>query len=217
MGKVLAFSFFGRCLISTWQCAMREHGFIPGWTTTHHDFGRMMTMMVTKLSSRLALFLAMTGLCLPTQVLAADPAPPSPAVVDVALGDGGVLQGLAVDPQGAPKADLAVALRSGDQELGAAKTDQAGRFAFSGLRGGVYQLATAESQGVVRVWAPRTAPPYAQQGVMLVSGESVVRGQAFRNIGSFASHPWVMAGIIATAVAVPIAIHNANRDDPVSP
>lgn len=217
MGRVLAFEIVEHCPISIWQCSKRERGFFLGWTTTHLDFGRMMTMMVTKLSSRLALFLAMAGLCLPTQLLAADPAPTSRAVVDVALGDGGVLQGLAVDPQGAPKAELAVTLRSGDQELGAAKTDQSGRFAFSGLRGGVYQLATAESQGVVRVWAPHTAPPSAQQGVMLVSGEDVVRGQAFRSIGGFVSHPWVMAGIIATAVAVPIAIHNANRDEPVSP
>ena len=174
-----------------------------------------MTMMVTKLSSRLALFLAMTGLACPRRCWRQIRRPVRQSSMWL-LATAVCYRASQSIPK-AQQADLAVALRSGDQELGAAKTDQAGRFAFSGLRGGVYQLATAESQGVVRVWAPRTAPPYAQQGVMLVSGESVVRGQAFRNIGSFASHPWVMAGIIATAVAVPIAIHNANRDDPVSP
>lgn len=174
-------------------------------------------MTVTKFSRRLAMFMAMVGLCLPTQLLAATPTTNTPVVVDVALEDGGVLQGLVVSPQGTPKTDTPVALLNGEQELGAAKTDQAGRFAFSGLRGGVYQLATADSNGIVRVWSPRTAPPSAQQGVMLVSGEGVVRGQALQRIGGFVSHPWIMAGVIATAVAVPVAIHNANRDEPVSP
>lgn len=174
-------------------------------------------MRVTKFSGRLATVLAMIGLSLPTQLLAAAPTPNSPAVVDVALADGGVLQGLVVTPQGSPKANTPVALRNGEQELGAATTDQSGRFAFSGLRGGVYQLATTDSLGVVRVWSPRTAPPSAQQGIMLVSDEGVVRGQmSLRGMGGVLSHPWVMAGVIATAVAVPVAIHNANRDDPVS-
>ncbi len=175
-------------------------------------------MRVTKFSGQLATVLAMIGLCLPTQLLAAAPTSNSPAVVDVALADGGVLQGLVVNPQGSPKANTPVTLRNGEQELGVANTDQSGRFAFSGLRGGVYQVATADSQGVVRVWSPRTAPPAAQQGVMLVSGDGVVRGQmGFQGVGGFLSHPWVVAGVIATAVAVPVAVHNANRDEPVSP
>jgi hypothetical protein len=158
--------------------------------------------------------LAVAGCCLPQPLFAAAPASGTPTVVDVKLQDGGVLYGQVVDSQGAPRANLPVAVLAADQQVAASKTGSDGTFAFRGLRGGVYQVTTPEGYGVCRVWAPLTAPPNAQNGVMLVAGQGLVRAQG---LGGFISHPWVVAAIIGTAVAVPVAIHNADRDEPHSP
>jgi hypothetical protein len=165
--------------------------------------------------------LAVLGLCLPQPLLAAVPAVQMPVAIDVALEDGGILIGQVVDPQGIAQIDVPVALSQGDQEIATAKTDAQGFFAFRGLRGGVYQLAAADGAGMYRLWAPRTAPPTAQRGALIVSGQDMARGQYnWYNWGgrlkAWLSNPWVIAGIVATAVAVPVAIHNADTG-PSSP
>jgi hypothetical protein len=159
--------------------------------------------------------LAMLGFLLPQPLLAAIG---SPAAVDIALRDGGVLIGQVVDAQGAAMASVPVSLRSQDRELAVAKTGKEGYFAFKGLRGGVYQLTSAQGHGVYRVWAPGTEPPAAQQGALLVNSDQVVRGQSdaggFR---TFITNPLVIAGIVAAAVAIPVAIHNSHHHAPTSP
>ena len=160
--------------------------------------------------------LATCGFLLPQPLVAGSPAPAS-AVVDVALRDGGVLVGQVVDGQGAVMANLPVSLRAKDRELAVAKTSKDGYFAFKGLRGGVYQLAAAEGHGVYRLWTPGTAPPAAQEGALLVSSDAVVRGQEGGGFRSFITNPLVIAGIIAAAVAIPVAIHNSHHSSPSSP
>ena len=155
--------------------------------------------------------LAAVGFLIPTPVVAATTAS-APAVVNVALRDGGVLVGQVVTDQGTPQPSVPVSIRSQDRELAIAKTGQEGYFAFKGLRGGVYQLVTDRGHGVYRVWSPGTAPPAAQQGALLVDGDQVVRGQegggGFR---AFITNPLVIAGIVAAAVAIPVAIHNSHH------
>jgi len=158
--------------------------------------------------------LAAIGFLLPQPLVAGNPAPTS-AVVDVALRDGGVLIGQVVDQQGAALGNVPVSLRYRDRDLAAAKTTKEGYFAFKGVRGGVYQLVSAQGHGVYRVWTPGTAPPAAQEGALVVSGNTVVRGQ--QNCGgfrAFITNPLVIAGIVATAVAVPVAIHNSEHHAP---
>lgn len=161
-----------------------------------------------RILTQTAVWLAVVGFCIPTAVLAAPPA--AQEAVDVALREGGVLLGQVVDPQGAAIGDAKVALVDGQNELAVAKTRGDGYFAFSGLRGGVYQVAAANGQGVYRVWAPGTAPPSAEQGALVVAGGQTVRGQA-GGLMMFLSNPWVIAGIVATAVAVPVAVHNSSK------
>jgi hypothetical protein len=186
-------------------------------------------MSLTRWIKSVAVALALAGVCLPESLLAAGPGSPSSKVTDVALRDGGVLTGQVVDAQGAAKGNTPVMLMAGEQELAASRTDQAGDFSFRGLRGGVYQIAAGSSHGVYRLWAPDTAPPSAQQGVLIVSDENTVRGQTqYSNNGLvpgtsyggrlrfWLSNPWVIGGIVATAVAVPIALHESN-DHPHSP
>jgi hypothetical protein len=94
-----------------------------------------------------------------------------------------------------------------------------GRFEMRGLRGGTYQIVAGSGTGFYRLWASETAPPAAQSSVLIVSGGPQVLGQQ----GPFAhwvlQHPWLVAGVVAAAIAVPVAIHNhqVHHDRPVSP
>ena len=143
-----------------------------------------------------------------------------PAVVkvrDVALQSAGVLKGQVVNQQGAPQTGTQVAAVQNGQTLAVANTDQAGRFEMANLSGGVYELRTAANSEVYRFWAPRTAPPVAQDGVLLVSDSNVALGQhGYGNGGAlgFLANPWVLAGIVAAAIAIPLAV--ASDDDDAS-
>jgi hypothetical protein len=154
------------------------------------------------------------GTVLPQSVLAASPATaartaPQVAVIDVALGQGGALRGQLVDAQGAPLSGATVSVQQNGREVTSTATDGQGNFAVSGLRGGVYQVATANSAGVYRLWAADTAPPAAQQQALLVSGGDAVRGQS--QAARFFTNPWVLAGLVGAAIAIPIAVSNSDR------
>ena len=174
----------------------------------------------------LAVSVAVLGFCLAQPLLASTPVKQSPVVVDVALGQGGVFLGQVVDTNGAVKANVPVSLRLGNRELAQAKADAKGYFAFSGLRGGVYQVIADKGVASCRVWAGRTAPPTAQKVALVVSGQGLVRGQyrnffmqsgnglAFRNV---LVNPIVAGGILTSAVAVPVGIQAAEKKQVASP
>jgi len=177
--------------------------------------------------------LAAAAICLPQPALAAGAAvDQTPVVIDVALQSGGLLLGQVVNPQGIGLAKVPVSIRDRGREVATTQTDNRGRFAVRGLRTGVYQLVTTEGHGTYRLWQPGTAPPTSQQGVLLVAGQKTVRGQCpdcgepscgepecatpgRRGLALWLANPWVVAGIVGTAVAVPVSIHNADR--PTSP
>jgi len=172
-------------------------------------------MKGTVIVQSIAVWLAMLGICVPQVAFAATP--PQPQAIDVSLHEGGSLLGQVVDAQGKPLADSQVVLQNTNRKLASAKTGGNGFFAFRGLRGGVYQVVAAKGHGTFRAWAPGTAPPAAQQGALIVAGQETVRGQC-GPMGFWLCNPWVVAGIIAAAVAIPVAIHNADNDStPSSP
>ena len=174
--------------------------------------------------------LAALGVCLSGAAFAAPPAA-KPVVHDVELASGGSLEGQLVDAQGVSKAGVEVTLLLDQRPLGVASTDAQGRFAFRGVRGGVYQMKAANGTGSYRLWAPGTAPKGTSSVALVTAGDSVVRGQgygpghyyqhhpsAFGHAKVLLANPWVVSGIVATAVAVPVGIHNAgNGDTPASP
>lgn len=178
-------------------------------------------MKLATIFKGLVVSVAVLGICLPQSLLASTPVKQSPVVVDVALGQGGVLLGQVIDPNGTVKANVPVSLSLGDRELAKAKTDTNGYFAFSGLRGGVYQVVAAKGVAAYRAWAERTAPPTAEKGALVISGQDLMRGQYHHTAGWLKYHlanPWVVAGIVATAVAVPVGIHNSSSSTaPSSP
>lgn len=154
----------------------------------------------------------------PTAMAAAPAVAPS----DVVLHDGGVLVGQVVDAQGVAQAMATVTLANHEREIAQVRADHEGKFNVPGLQGGVYRIASRGQESFYRVWAPNTAPPVAQQGVTLVVGQDVVRGQYGAPQGPFTSvaqwiadHPIITAGVIGAAIAIPVALDD--DDDFVPP
>jgi len=180
----------------------------------------------------MAMCLAALWVCLSGAAFAAPPAT-KPVVHDVALTSGGLLAGQLADAQGVSKAGVDVTLLLEQRSLGTAQTDAQGNFAFRGVRGGIYQLTAANGAGSYRLWAPGTAPKGTTTRALVTAGDTIVRGQAYGNgyyyqyqqghshLGRakyLLCNPWVVSGIVATAVAVPVGIHNAGSGDtPASP
>ncbi|HYW79038.1 MAG TPA: carboxypeptidase-like regulatory domain-containing protein [Thermoguttaceae bacterium] len=160
---------------------------------------------------RVVVCLALVGICLPQLAFASTPQTATP-VTDVQLREGNVLIGKVITPENAAVADTQVTLLSAGQKIAQGKTDTNGYFAFSGVRTGLYQVAAADGQGTYRLWSERTAPPKVQQGALVYAGTQTVRGQSgFRGVRNFLANPIVIAGIVATAIAVPVAIHNSKK------
>ena len=185
--------------------------------------------MIMKLTSLkcIAAALSCLGMLLsPTAMTAA----PLVALSDVALGNGGVLVGQVVDAQGAAVAMATVTLADHKQEIAQVRADQEGKFSVPGLRGGVYRISFRGQDAMYRLWAPNTAPPVAQQGVILVVGDNVIRGQdvirgqygsspgPFASIAQWvADHPLITAGFIGAAIAIPIALDDDDYVGPSTP
>jgi len=176
------------------------------------------------LGAVLAASLLVVGLCGPQAAVAALPAGRTPLVIDVALADGGLMVGQVVDAQGQALAGTDVSLCIAGRTIATAESDAKGLFAFRGLQGGVYQLTAAEGQAIYRVWATGTAPPSARQAALVVAGEDLARGQfggmgGFGGLGALAGTGPIFAGMVATAVTIPVAVHNADQGfaPPMSP
>lgn len=171
---------------------------------------------------RAATALACVGLLMPQGAFAAPVAPQqvSQKVVsqDVALRSGGVFVGQLVDAQGKALAGSDVALLYGKDVVARTKTDKNGVFAAKGLRGGEYRVAAAGGQTTYRLWAPKTAPPAASNGALIVTGNAVMNGQYPDSGGGIMTfvkdHPMLIAAGVAAAIAIPLAV--ADDDDPTS-
>ena len=158
--------------------------------------------------------LAAVGFCLPQPLLAADVTGARSSIVgDVALTGDGVLHGQVIDAQGQPMKEVSVTLFDQNQRSWTAVTDQLGRFAFAGLRGGVHQLVSAGGRASYRLWAPGTSPPTARQAALVVAAEDALRGQC--GLAFLLHNPWFITATVGTAIVVPVAIHNAEQ--PASP
>ncbi len=166
-------------------------------------------MTTVRLVRTVIVSLATLGICLPEVTFASAP-PPTPAVVDIALADGGVLHGQVVDLQGGRAANVPVSVKAPDREVARTITTGEGRFAVQGLKGGVYQVAAGDGQGVYRLWAANTAPPSAQKGAIVYTQNPQPRG----TLKMLLSNPIVIAGLVATAIAVPVALANSGSGSP---
>ncbi|MDA1050458.1 MAG: carboxypeptidase-like regulatory domain-containing protein [Planctomycetota bacterium] len=142
----------------------------------------------------------------------------SPIIRDIALQPGGILNGQVLNEQAVAQGQAKVAVVHKGKPLTVTETDKDGRFVVTGLEPGVYELHLAQGGGAYRVWAPRTAPPAAEQGVLLVQDNRVVRGLGgdigkggagpSKGGGHFGwlANPWVLGALVAAAIAIPLAL-----------
>jgi hypothetical protein len=167
-------------------------------------------------------WMAVGGLCLPGSLLAADARPANvdaAPITDVALGTGGMLTGQFSDVNLAPCAGAEVFVWADGRVVATTHTNANGSFAVAGLRGGLHQVTTAEGGRLYRFWAPGTAPPGAADSAQLIRGQDVVLGQwegpstMAHEIAMWATNPFLVGGVIAAAVAVPIILNNTDDDD----
>jgi hypothetical protein len=156
----------------------------------------------------IALLLGVVGICVPELALAAPPVA-NPAVVDVALSDGGVLHGQLVDLRGSSAAGVPVSVKTQNRQVVSTVTAKDGQFVVPGLRGGVYQVAAGDGQGVYRLWTAKAAPPSAQKNAIVFT-QGVFGGAPKMLL----ANPVVVAGVVATAVAVPVAVVNSQPSSP---
>ena len=98
-----------------------------------------------------------------------------------------------------------------ERQVATAVSDHSGHFQVSGLRGGTYFIGAGQTTSVCRLWAPNTAPPSARPGALVVVGDQQVLGQYGRVLHWF-RNPWVVAGLVTAAIAIPVALHNADKD-----
>lgn len=182
-------------------------------------------------TGRIAAAVACLGLLMPQGALAAPAA--KVASNDVALRTGGTFVGQVVNAQGKPLTKTAVSVTLGDKEIVRTTTDKNGVFAAKGLRGGQYNVVAGGGVATYQLWAENTAPPVAAKGALIVTGQEVVAGQCGGPacgpscgpacgpgygggggglLGFVKNHPLLVAGGIAAAIAIPLAL--ADDDDP---
>jgi hypothetical protein len=151
------------------------------------------------------------GTCLLNAAWAIDTSS-KPVMTDVALNDGGTLQGQVVDGYNNGVPGVPVTVRSQDRNVAQTTTAENGQFVVQDLRGGVYHVATNQGAESFRVWAPRTAPPAAANRAIVYVQNNGTSGNGLKRI---LGNPLVLPAIIATAIAVPIAV--SSHHTPASP
>jgi hypothetical protein len=129
----------------------------------------------------------------------------------VALAEDGALHGVVVDGQAVPVPGTQVTLAQADRQIAATVSDADGRFTLAAVRGGVYQISAGQGVAVYRVWTAASAPPAASRLALVNAQSQIVRGQMpFWDL--FRTDAFLITAIVATAVAIPVAVHNL-RDD----
>ncbi|HEY6563962.1 MAG TPA: carboxypeptidase-like regulatory domain-containing protein [Pirellulaceae bacterium] len=164
---------------------------------------------------------------LPAPGISADePSLPSPSVrppvglpsaIDVELSASQMLQGRVVDWLGKPQGNRSLEVeRWGQGPTWTSRTDEAGSFEISGLRGGTYELRCGTARQVVRIWIEGTAPPRSVRHVTLLApDDAILRGQ--QPLPNFFCNEPIMIGLlVAAAVAIPLAVHSSEDRPPGS-
>ena len=175
--------------------------------------------MIARILRRAAVGIAALGLLTPPRLLSAAeplaterPTEPAPAatIPDVALGTKGTLRGQIVNAAGAALEGVNIVVRQQETVLARTTSGPAGKFEIVGLPGGIFQITTDQSEASFRLWAAETAPPGARSSVLVVHDQPAVRGQSA--LGRLLSRPLAIAALVATAVAVPVVIHQIDVD-----
>lgn len=161
----------------------------------------------------LALAVAFTGI-LPnagqaSEQRAEEPITFSLAVHDVALSGDGMLRGALSNSAGKPQPDTEIKVLRAGEVIATATSDSEGRFSVPEMRPGLYEINTARSCGLYRVWQPSTAPPVANQAVLIVERDRVLRAQEW----SVWRRTLILGGVIITSGVIGGVIGYNIKDD----
>ena len=179
--------------------------------------------MTRMLIAKAALCVAALGTAMPPHAIAVEPnglindsRAAAPQIKDVELDAAGTLRGKVLSRNNLAGPSV-IRVERTDGAAADATCDAEGCFAIHGLKGGVYQLRTPQHTEIVRLWSSHTAPPAATQHMVITPGTVTVRGQ--HHVGDiFRSDGFIVAAIIAAAIAIPVVVHNSrdrasDRDD----
>ena len=108
---------------------------------------------------------------------AVNQAPRIATITDISLLEGGLLEGKLLSAQGQPIQESSVTILQNGLEVARTKTSEEGVFQVAGLRGGVHQIVGKTGTTTCRFWEPGTSPPAANQAAIIVSTDTLVRGQ----------------------------------------
>lgn len=133
-------------------------------------------------------------------------------IVDVRLDEHGAIHGHLLDAGGQGLADQPVVLQQAGGAVSRTQTDGEGCFVLQRVSGGVHQVATGHGLVTCRVWTHAAAPPSATDQLTVVAGQPVVRGQ--QPFSCIFTNPLFIGLVIAAAIAIPLAVHNAQDDNP---
>ncbi len=159
---------------------------------------------------------AIIGLLLPRPVWALQPTGTINVAVkntaDVQLDDAGTFWGQVIRADGQPLASVPIHITRHGKLVASVHTDSEGKFAVRQMRGGVYEVATPYQSDVIRLWAARTAPPTAAERLILTARSAdIVRAQGDGQFMQFITNPWVLGGIVAAAIAIPLALDDDDQ------
>lgn len=132
---------------------------------------------------------------------------------DVTLTTGGTFSGRVVDHAGKVLEGAQVTVRQGKTEIGKTVTNKEGLYSFKNMKGGVYQVASGNTEGTFRVWAEKTAPPAAKEHALLVMGEKGTRGQ----FGGADPTLVILTGLVIADLIVDSITLNKVNDIPTTP
>lgn len=149
------------------------------------------------------------ALLTPTSVRAAGEQAVASQPVDLALAPGGELRGQVLDHNGQPRAHCQVRISLGQQCVASVQTGKQGQYRVTGLRGGLHSITTNDGGTLCRFWAPGSAPPHAGDQLLLVSGETALRGNRNKRyaVAGMLSNPWLLIAAGTVAIAVPVALN----------
>ncbi|MCX7421579.1 MAG: hypothetical protein NT013_18815 [Planctomycetia bacterium] len=135
-----------------------------------------------------------------------------PKPTDIVLHPGNIIAGEVFTADGKPLAETEVIVQIGRHEVARVSTNRLGEFAVEVPRGGVYVVASNGGTLLVRAWTATAAPPTSLEKITIAPQTTVIRAQN-QGGGFDPLLGLLLAGGIAAAIAIPIALNNSGNND----
>jgi hypothetical protein len=137
-----------------------------------------------------------------------------PIIHDIRLDPQGTMHGRLLNLEGRPVIEETLELIREGETITQAMSDSDGRFQFSPVSTGIYQIQWKSSMVICRVWTDAVAPPVAKDKLVVLDVAPLVRGQ--RPAREIFHNPLFLGLFVAAAIAIPIAVHQSRSDRPPS-